>query len=76
MAGTPLSQLDLPWWRRQLGVVSQEPGLLVGRVADVIRYGAPGASDAEVERAARVAQAHDFITALPQGYQVWRGDGV
>ncbi|KAL4429394.1 hypothetical protein ABPG77_005168 [Micractinium sp. CCAP 211/92] len=67
--GVPLLQLDMQWWRRQLGVVMQDPGLLTGRVADVIRYGAPDASDAEVEWAARAAQAHEFIARLPQGYQ-------
>lgn len=61
---------SLQWWRRQLGVVSQEPGLLTGSIADIISYGQPGASDSEVEWAARAAQAHDFICELPQGYQV------
>lgn len=53
----------------------QDPGLLTGRVADVIRYGAPDASDAEVEWAARAAQAHDFIARLPQARGV-RGGSV
>lgn len=47
-------------------MVMQEPGLLTGRVGDVIRYGVPDASDAEVEWAARAAQAHEFIARLPQ----------
>lgn len=68
---SPLSQ----WWRRQLGVVMQSPGLLTGRIADIIRYARPDASDAEVEWAARAAQADAFIAALPRGYQTVIGSG-
>lgn len=56
-------------------MVSQEPGLLTGSIADIIRYGQPAATDSEVEWAARAAQAHDFICELPQGYQVRRRKG-
>ena len=56
-------------------MVSQEPGLLTGSIADIIRYGQPAATDSEVEWAARAAQAHDFICELPQGYQVRLGKG-
>ncbi|PSC71439.1 serine threonine-phosphatase BSL1 [Micractinium conductrix] len=73
--GVPLADLDMHWWRRQLGVVAQDPGLLIGRVSDIIRYGAPDASDGEVEWAARAAQAHDFIARLPQGYDSVIGAG-
>lgn len=73
--GVPLADLDLQWWRRQLGVVMQDPGLLTGRVADIIRYAVPEASDADVEWAARAAQAHDFISQLPNGYQTAIGAG-
>ncbi|EFN54142.1 hypothetical protein CHLNCDRAFT_36019 [Chlorella variabilis] len=73
--GMPLSQLDMQWWRRQLGVVMQSPGLLTGRIADIIRYARPDASDAEVEWAARAAQADAFIAALPRGYQTVIGSG-
>ena len=52
----------------QIGVVPQETVLFSGTVRDNIRYGRPGASDEEVERAARAAQAHEFILQLPQGY--------
>jgi ATP-binding cassette subfamily B multidrug efflux pump len=52
----------------QIGIVPQETVLFSGTVQDNIRYGAPGASDEEVVAAARAAQAHDFITALSQGY--------
>jgi ATP-binding cassette subfamily B multidrug efflux pump len=52
----------------QIGVVPQEALLFSGTVQDNIRYGKPNASDAEVHRAARAAQADDFITRLPDGY--------
>jgi ATP-binding cassette, subfamily B, multidrug efflux pump len=49
-------------------IVPQETVLFSGSVADNIRYGRPGASDEEVAAAAQAAQAHDFILALPEGY--------
>lgn len=51
-----------------IGVVPQETILFSGTVRDNIRYGCPDASQEEVERAAKIAQAHDFIMRLPQGY--------
>lgn len=54
--------------RRQMGIVTQEPFLFSGTVADNIRFGKPEASQEEVEQAARRANAHDFILELPQGY--------
>jgi ABC-type multidrug transport system fused ATPase/permease subunit len=48
--------------------VSQEPLLFGGSILDNIRYGRPYATQAEVEAAARTANAHDFIAALPEGY--------
>jgi ABC-type multidrug transport system fused ATPase/permease subunit len=61
--------------RRQLGVVPQEVVLFAGSVAANIAYGRPSATRAEVEAAARAANAHEFISALPGGYE-WRvGEG-
>ena len=51
-----------------VGVVPQEAMLFSGTVKDNIRYGRPDASDEDVVRAARAAQAHDFVSKMPQGY--------
>jgi ABC transporter fused permease/ATP-binding protein len=66
--GTDIRTLDPSWLRAQIGSVAQEPILFSTSIAENIRYGRQGASDAEVEAAARDANAHDFIAALPQGY--------
>ncbi|MBI4926630.1 MAG: ABC transporter ATP-binding protein [Anaerolineae bacterium] len=55
--------------RRQVGIVPQDSFLFAGSIAENIRFGKPGASDEEVQAAARLANAHDFIDALPDGYQ-------
>jgi ATP-binding cassette subfamily B protein len=60
--------LPLKALRDQVGVVPQEPFLFAGSIADNIRYGKPGATFAEVVRAARVANAHAFILAKADGY--------
>ncbi len=65
-----LRQEDL---RRHIGVALQETVLFSGTVRDNIRYGRPEAPDDEVVAAARAAQAHDFILALPQGYDTLVG---
>ena len=58
----------------QVAFVFQDNFLFSGSIADNIRLGTPNASDAEVEAAARAAQCHDFIAALPQGYQTPVGE--
>jgi ABC-type multidrug transport system fused ATPase/permease subunit len=54
---------------RQIGLVPQDSFLFAGTIADNIRFGRPEASDQDVEQAARLANAHDFIVAKPDGYQ-------
>jgi len=60
--------------RSQMGMVTQDPFLFSGTVLDNIRYGRLAASDEEVYAAAKVANAHDFITRLPAGYQTEVGE--
>jgi ATP-binding cassette subfamily B protein len=72
--GRPYTELDAEWLRRQVGVVAQEPLLFSTSIADNIRYGRPDATDAEVEEAARLANAHGFISAFPDGYQTLVGE--
>jgi ATP-binding cassette subfamily B protein len=73
--GVDLADHDLTALRRQVGLVSQRLFLFAGTVAENIAYGRFFASAAEVETAARAAQAHDFIAALPQGYATPVGEG-
>jgi ATP-binding cassette subfamily B multidrug efflux pump len=60
--------LDQAALRRQIGVALQEPILFSGTIRDNIRYGRPDADETAVVAAAKLAQAHDFITTLPGGY--------
>jgi ATP-binding cassette subfamily B protein len=72
--GTDIATASLESLRRQIGVVPQHVLLFNGSVRDNIAYGRAGADDAAIERAARLAQAHDFITRLPDGYDTLIGD--
>jgi ATP-binding cassette subfamily B protein len=72
--GIDVRRLRLRSLREQIGVVLQDTLLFAASVADNIAYGAPGATPAEVEAAARLANAHEFILALPQGYQTVLGE--
>ncbi|AIG02131.1 ABC transporter permease [Pseudomonas fluorescens] len=75
LEGEPLTGLDPLDLRRCFALVSQSPALFFGSVEDNIRYGNPEASFAQVEEAARIAHAHDFILQMPSGYQTHLGDG-
>ena len=66
--GVPLDRLSDADLRRAVVMVTQESFLFSGSVADNIAFGRPGASRAEIERAARAIGAHEFIAALPEGY--------
>jgi ATP-binding cassette subfamily B protein len=72
--GIDLTRLDPHDLRRHFAVVSQTPALFYGSVEDNIRYGKADATAAQIEAAARIAHAHEFILQLPQGYQTHLGD--
>ncbi|SEC07237.1 ATP-binding cassette, subfamily B [Pseudomonas mohnii] len=75
LEGVPLTRLDPLDLRRCFALVSQTPALFFGSIEENIRYGKPTATLSEVQEAAKVAYAHDFIEAMPQGYQTHLGDG-
>jgi len=60
--------------RQQIAIVQQEPILFHRSLAENIAYGRPGATQGQIEEAARQASAHDFITALPKGYSTLVGE--
>jgi ATP-binding cassette subfamily B protein len=72
--GTDIRSLTLKSLRRQISIVLQEPLLFSMSVADNIRYGRLDATMEEIVEAARAANAHDFIMALPQGYDTPLGE--
>lgn len=67
--GQNIADLKVSSLRQSIAYVSQQPILFEGTIAENIRYARPGATQAEIEEAARQAQAHDFIMELPAGYQ-------
>jgi subfamily B ATP-binding cassette protein MsbA len=69
-----ITALEIESYRQQISYVTQDSFLFSGSVTDNIRYGNPGISDDAVERAARLANAHDFIMQMPQGYQTAIGE--
>uniref|UniRef100_D5X2X8 ABC transporter, CydDC cysteine exporter (CydDC-E) family, permease/ATP-binding protein CydD n=1 Tax=Thiomonas intermedia (strain K12) TaxID=75379 RepID=D5X2X8_THIK1 len=71
---TPLTALDATDWLRHVAWVPQRPHVFEGTVRDNIALGQSDPPQDEVERAARAAQAHDFIAALPQGYDTPLGE--
>ncbi|RNF40102.1 ABC transporter ATP-binding protein [Planococcus salinus] len=74
--GTPISQMPRETLRKQIAFVLQDPFLFETTVKENIRYGKLDASDEEVMKAAKKANAHDFIEKLPSGYEtVLEGDG-
>ena len=72
--GIDLRDLDSGHYRQQLGMVLQDPYLFFGTIAENIRYGLPGATEAEVVEAAKAANAHDFICRLEHGYDTLVGE--
>ncbi|MGV2805123.1 ATP-binding cassette domain-containing protein, partial [Clostridium perfringens] len=71
--GTDVRQMDLSALRERIGIVLQESILFTGTIRDNIRYGKADASDEEVVAAAKAAQAHEFISSMPEGYDTVLG---
>jgi ATP-binding cassette subfamily B protein len=72
--GRDLRDLDFNEYRHQIGIVYQESFLFSNTVAANIAFGNPHATQAQIEKAARVASAHEFITALSHGYDTVLGE--
>ncbi len=72
--GTDVRNVRLADLRRAIGIVSQDPFLFSASVRENIAFGAPGASEEEIVRAARMAQADEFIRELPEGYDTVIGE--
>lgn len=73
--GTDYRERSLAWLQSQLGIVLQTPHLFKGNVRENIRYGRLTATDAEVEAAAKLVNAHEFITQMENGYDSPVGEG-
>jgi ATP-binding cassette subfamily B protein len=72
--GVDVRQWDLEALRQQISIIEQDVFLFSRSVADNIAFGKPQATQVEIETAARAAQAHEFIAALPEGYQTVVGE--
>ncbi|CAF1561503.1 unnamed protein product, partial [Rotaria magnacalcarata] len=72
--GKDIKTLNVAWLRQHIGVVSQEPVLFTGTIEENIRFGKQDATDEEVIAAAKMANAHEFIMALPDNYKTSSGD--
>jgi ATP-binding cassette subfamily B protein len=72
--GTPVSRIRMNDLRSQMGLVSQDVYLFQGTVRENIAFGRPGATEADIVEAAQAAEAHEFIRALPQGYDTVVGE--
>ncbi|KJS41013.1 MAG: ABC transporter [Roseovarius sp. BRH_c41] len=72
--GVPLADMARHEFRRDLALVPQDPVIFAASARENIRFGRLDATDAEIEAAARAAAAHDFISALPEGYDTYVGE--
>jgi ABC-type multidrug transport system fused ATPase/permease subunit len=72
--GNDVRELTLTSLRREIGVIAQDPFLFSATVSENIAFGRPDATAEDIERAARLAQAHEFIAALPAGYDTVIGE--
>lgn len=71
--GTDVRHMELSLLRERIGIVLQESILFSGTIRDNIRYGKPDADDEDVIAAAKAAQAHEFISSMPEGYDTLLG---
>jgi ATP-binding cassette subfamily B (MDR/TAP) protein 1 len=74
--GNDLKDLNIKWYRDQIGFVSQEPTLFNTTIGANIKYGYPDATQEDIEDAARQANAHDFIMGFPNGYSTDVGENA
>ncbi len=74
VAGVPLEELDLQWWREQVSYVAQTSHLFHGTIADNLRIAKSDASLAELKTACKMASAAEFIDRLPEGYDTLVGE--
>jgi ABC-type transport system involved in Fe-S cluster assembly fused permease/ATPase subunit len=72
--GDDIRTINVHHLRDQIGLVNQEPTLFATSIAGNIAYGCPGVSQEQIEAAARLSNAHDFISSFPQGYNTQVGD--
>ncbi|SHG45358.1 ABC transporter transmembrane domain-containing protein [Cognatishimia maritima] len=72
--GIPLTEMDRHHFRQHIALVPQDPVIFAATARENIRFGRPGATDAEVEAAAKAAAAHEFIQKLPEGYESYVGE--
>jgi ABC-type multidrug transport system fused ATPase/permease subunit len=72
--GADVREVELTSLRREIGVIAQDPFLFSASVRENIAFGRPEATPAAIERAAQLAQAHEFIEALPEGYDTVIGE--
>jgi len=72
--GVDLTQVSRSEFRKFIALVPQDPVIFAASARDNIRFGRPEATDAEIEQAAKSAAAHEFLTALPDGYDTFVGE--
>lgn len=72
--GIDIRDINVHYLRSLIGYVGQEPTLFATSIAGNIKYGRPNATQEEIEAAAKMANAHDFIMSFPDGYETQAGD--
>merc|ERR1712226_314929 len=72
--GQNVKDLNVAWYRDQIGYVGQEPTLFNDTITNNVAYGAPGATQEEIQQASKQANAHDFITGFAEGYDTPLGE--